>query len=141
MKHFVQYGVIGVFNTLISLLTVFLLHQLLDLNLELSNFLGFIAGGVNSYVCNRCFNFRSKNPCGREMIRFVLAFIFAYSINLIVLEISNEMLLQAESLKNFSTWSARFVKPGIIANLIANVFYVFVSFFLLKFWVFKSRAK
>ena len=48
MIHFIKYNIIGVLNTLITLATVWVLHQILDWNLELSNLLGFVAGGVNS---------------------------------------------------------------------------------------------
>ena len=46
-------------NTLITLASVWVMHQLLDWNLELSNFLGFIFGAINSYLMNRIWNFKS----------------------------------------------------------------------------------
>ena len=50
MLHFIKYNIIGIMNTLITLLVVWILHQLLDWNLELSNFLGFVAGGTANTV-------------------------------------------------------------------------------------------
>ena len=61
VKHFIKYNLIGVMNTLITLASVWVMHQLLDWNLELSNFLGFIFGAINSYLMNRLWNFKSKN--------------------------------------------------------------------------------
>ena len=70
--HFLKYNLIGILNTLISLLVVWILYQLFSLNLILSNFLGFVAGAINSYLCNRIWNFKSQNKKRSEVIRFII---------------------------------------------------------------------
>ena len=141
MIHFLKYNIIGVLNTLITLAVVWVLHQLLDWNLELSNFLGFIAGGCNSYLCNRIWNFKSHNKKRSEIIRFVVVFLVSYGVNLLVLEVAAYTLANATWCAGFTTWISQFMKPTYFANVVANVAYVLVSFTLYKKWVFKAMPK
>ena len=141
MIHFVKYNIIGVLNTLITLAVVWILHQMLDWNLELSNLLGFVAGAVNSYLCNRIWNFKSHNRKRSEIIRFVVVFLISYGINLFVLELTAYALANAAWCAGFTVWISQFMKPTYFANVVANVVYVLVSFTLYKKWVFKAAPK
>ena len=141
MIHFLKYNIIGVLNTLITLAVVWVLHQMLDWNVELSNFLGFVAGGCNSYLCNRIWNFKSHNKKRNEVIRFVLVFLVSYGVNLLVLEATAYMLANAAWCTGFAAWVSQFMKPTYFANIVANVVYVLVSFTLYKKWVFKAAPK
>ncbi len=128
MLHFIKYNLIGIVNTLITLCVVWILYEIFAWNLELSNFLGFVAGGVNSYWMNRCLNFKSTNKKGREAVRFVVVFLCAYLVNLFVLE----------SLKNALPSAGEFLSAGFLANVCANAAYVVVSFLLYRYFVFKT---
>lgn len=139
MLHFLKYNLIGVLNTLITLIVVWVLHQLLDVDLVLSNFLGFVAGGANSYVCNRVWNFRSAQAKRAELPKFLAVFVFAYLVNLGVLKAVDALLLNWSQLAAFTEFISRFMKPGFFANLVANAAYVVVSFGLFKVWVFRQR--
>ena len=141
MLHFVKYNIIGVLNTLITLAVVWVLHQMLDWNVELSNFLGFVAGGCNSYLCNRIWNFKSHNKKRSEVVRFVVVFLVSYAVNLLVLETTAYMLASAAWCAGFTTWISQFMKPTYFANIVANVVYVLVSFTLYKKWVFRAAPK
>lgn len=141
MIHFLKYNIIGVLNTLITLAVVWVLHQMLDWNVELSNFLGFVAGGCNSYLCNRIWNFKSHNKKRSEVIRFVVVFLVSYGVNLLVLEATTYMLVNVAWCAGFTTWISQFMKPTYFANIVANVVYVLVSFTLYKKWVFKVAPK
>ncbi len=140
MLHFVKYNLIGVLNTLITLVVVWVLHQQLDWNLEISNFLGFIAGGINSYLVNRIWNFRSTNKKRSEVLRFLVIFVFAYLLNLGTLEVASHLFSSGGSLTSFARIFSPYMKPGYIANIIANIVYVIASFGLYKYWVFKERT-
>lgn len=140
MLHFIKYNLIGILNTLITLAVVWVLHQILDWNLELSNFLGFVAGGCNSYLCNRIWNFKSTNEKRAEVARFLVVFLCSYGVNLLVLEGAAYLLQNATWCEPFTTWLSRFMKPTYLANIIANVVYVMVSFMLYKKWVFSSKT-
>ena len=140
MLHFIKYNAIGIINTLITLAVVWVLHQLLDWNLELSNFLGFIAGGINSYLMNRIWNFKSNNRKRTEVVRFVIVFLLSYALNLATLETCAYLLENAAWLHSFSTWISQFMKPTYFANIVANVVYVLASFTLYKKWVFRKNV-
>ena len=137
MIHFIKYNIIGVMNTLITLASVWVMHQLLDWNLELSNFLGFIVGAINSYVMNRIWNFKSRGRKRSEIVRFVIVFAAAYLLNLATLE-ACVYALDASWSKPFTEFISRFMKPGFFANTVANAVYVIASFTLYKKWVFKA---
>ena len=139
MLHFIKYNIIGVLNTLITLAVVWVLHQCLDWNLELSNLLGFVAGGINSYLCNRIWDFKSKNQKRAEVVRFIVVFLCSYAINLLVLEGTAYALIHFQWLASFTAWISQFMKPTYFANVVANVVYVLVSFTLYKRWVFASK--
>lgn len=128
MFHFIKYNLIGIVNTLITLCVVWFLYELLGWNLELSNFLGFVAGGINSYWMNRCLNFKSRNQKGKEIFRFLLVFICAYLVNLFVLE----------TLKNALPSAGDLLSAGFLANVLANIAYIVVCFLLYRYFVFKS---
>ena len=138
MLHFIKYNAIGIINTLITLAVVWVLHQLLDWNLELSNFLGFVAGGINSYLMNRIWNFKSNNRKRTEVVRFVIVFLLSYALNLATLEGCAYLLQNVQWCQPFSTWISHFMKPTYFANIVANVVYVLASFMLYKKWVFRK---
>ncbi|HHX16142.1 MAG TPA: GtrA family protein [Fibrobacter sp.] len=139
MIHFLKYNLIGILNTVITLITVWILHQTLNWNLELSNFLGFVVGGLNSYLCNRIWNFKSQNTKRNEIARFLIVFGLAYFINLIVLKSVLYALTNWQALSNFTLWISQWMKPGFFAHIIANVVYILISFLLYKNWVFKKQ--
>lgn len=136
MKHFIKYNIIGVMNTLITLASVWVMHQLLDWNLELSNLLGFIFGAINSYLMNRIWNFKSTNRKRSEVIRFIVVFAAAYALNLVTLE-ATVYALNTAWWKPFAEFISQYMKPGFFANIVANIIYVIASFTLYKKWVFK----
>ena len=128
-------------NTAITFFTVWLLHEVLDWDVVLSNFLGFVAGGLNSYIMNRIWNFKSHNKKRSEIIRFVVVFLVSYGVNLLALELAAYTLANAAWCASFTTWISQFMKPTYFANIVANVVYVLVSFTLYKKWVFKAAPK
>ena len=141
MKHFIKYNAIGVMNTAITLATFWILHEVLDWSPELSNFLGFVAGGLNSYIMNRIWNFKSTNKKRSEIIRFIIVFLCSYLVNLAVLKGCIYLLENASWCADFTGFVSQFMKPATFANLIANVVYVLVSFTLYKKWVFTDRRE
>ncbi|HSQ43087.1 MAG TPA: GtrA family protein [Fibrobacteraceae bacterium] len=141
MVHFFKYNAIGLLNTGITLMVVWVLHQVLDVSVVLANFLGYVAGGVNSYLCNRIWNFKSQNAHGREILRFLVVFAFSYFLNLGVLLGSEWCLLHWPPVAGFAHWSAQWFKPGYVAHVMANIVYVLTSFSLYKVWVFRKTSR
>ena len=138
MLHFIKYNAIGIINTLITLAVVWVLHQWLDWNKEISNFLGFVAGGINSYLMNRIWNFKSENRKRTEVVRFIVVFLLSYALNFVALEACVYVLDHVDCLQPFCTWVSQFMKPSYVANIVANIVYVLASYTLYKKWVFRK---
>ncbi|OWV02399.1 GtrA family protein [Fibrobacter sp. UWR2] len=138
MLHFIKYNAIGIVNTLITLVVSWVLLHLLDWSLEVSNFLGFVAGGINSYLMNRIWNFKSENRKRTEVVRFIVVFLLSYALNFVALEACVYVLDHVDCLQPFCTWVSQFMKPSYVANIVANVVYVLASYTLYKKWVFRK---
>lgn len=118
---FLKYGLIGIFNTLVGYgLTFYLFY--INIIPELANFFGYFFGFFVSYFLNKRYNFKSKNSHKRDMPRFILSMLIAYSVNLLILSILY-----------------RFFEVNVYASqIVAGVFYVLVGYWLSKIWAFKE---
>lgn len=79
-----KYGVIGVLNTLITLVTFYLLNTKLGLSYGISNVTGYILGVINSFLWNRNWVFKTKNNLRRELLLFVCGFLMCLALQLCV---------------------------------------------------------
>lgn len=84
-KTFVQllkYGVIGVSNTLITLVVFYVINTLMGLDYAVANTLGYILGLINSFVWNRIWVFRTGGNVWREAGLFALGFIICFALQM-----------------------------------------------------------
>ena len=84
-KTFVQllkYGVIGVSNTLITLVVFYVINTLMGLDYAVANTLGYILGLVNSSAWNRTWVFRTGGNVWREAGLFALGFIICFALQM-----------------------------------------------------------
>ena len=84
-KTFVQllkYGVIGVSNTLITLVVFYVINTLMGLDYAVANTLGYILGLINSFVRNRTWVFRTGGNVWREAGLFALGFIICFALQM-----------------------------------------------------------
>ena len=79
-----KYGVIGASNTLITLVTFYLLNTQLGLSYGISNVVGYVLGVINSFVWNRNWVFKTKNNFKRELLLFVCGFLICLALQLCV---------------------------------------------------------
>ncbi len=79
-----KYGVIGVLNTLITLITFYLLNTKLELSYGISNVTGYVLGVINSFLWNRNWVFKTKNNFKRELLLFVCGFFICLALQLCV---------------------------------------------------------
>ena len=85
MIFFFKYIKVGVLNTIIGLsVTIFCLN-ILDMDYNISYFLGYAIGLVNSFILNKFYTFQSTNGWKKEVIPFILVFVIAYIISHILL--------------------------------------------------------
>ena len=117
-----KYGLVGVLNTLVTLLSIFVLMKLLNVSYIISNAAGYLFGFTNSFVLNKIWTFRSKGPVGREGILFIAIFLICYGIQLICLLFFKEIVyIRIE----VATIMAMVVYTGL--NFLGNKFITFRS--------------
>lgn len=88
-----------------------------------SNFVGYGVGLFFSYFLNRIYTFKSKQKKTSEFLLFVLFFLLAYGVNLIVLYILIYYAGVHEA----------------VSQLLAGAVYIACSFLLQKFFVYSVK--
>lgn len=124
MKQLIKFLMVGILNTLLGYAIIFFSMYFLSLTAVVSNIIGYMVGLVLSYVLNRKVTFQSTSKSKAEIVRFLLVFLVAYLANLGALL----MLIRVGG-----------VHEGV-AQVLAGVIYVFVSFFLNKYYVFHHAS-
>lgn len=88
VRQFIRFVMVGVLNTLITLLFIFVCHSLWHINQYVSNAIGYVAGLINSFVWNKLWVFNSHHrPAKRtraEAVKFGVGFLVCYGIQFFV---------------------------------------------------------
>ena len=89
----IKYGLVGVSNSLITLIVIFVCNELLGMKLMLADVIGYIAGVVNSFIWNKTWVCKSHNHRLRyEMTLFAVGFLLCFGLQfLTVLVLRNPM--------------------------------------------------
>jgi putative flippase GtrA len=137
-----KYGVVGVANTLLTAVVIWVLMRLLaplqsePLAITLSNIAGYIAGLINSFVWNRKWTFRSQANWKTDFLKFIAAFLACYIPQLILVMLLNQYAklpaLHLHALAIETTLS-----PAYLCQLIGIVFYTALNFLSNKYYTFK----
>lgn len=112
----IKYLKVGVINTLLTLLIIFILVNYVKLNYNNSYFIGYIFGLINSFILNKSYTFKSKNCWKNEIFPFIGIFILSYVISHSVLFIMVEY----------------FVIEQNIAIIFSMAIYTIIGFYLNK---------
>ncbi len=124
MLQFVKYCMVGVINTLVTLVTIFVCKSLLGCNPYFSNALGYVLGLINSFLWNKQWVFRSSGGYLPEATKFLGGFLLCYAVQFAVVYLLSESSFGAIELDIFA-----FVLSGYgIATLIGNVVYTLANF-------------
>ena len=127
--QFVQFGIVGVINTVLSYLITNGCYYALSLHEQVSNIIAFVITVPISFMLNGKFTF-SKAQSGQGFLKPLLKVYASYSITGIFL---TAILLHIE--ENILGI------PHYIATLINLIITVPVNFLLNKFWVYKDKIK
>lgn len=84
VRQFIRFLIVGVINSLVTLIVIFVCKGILDINEWVSNGIGYIAGVINSFIWNRQWVFRSSKNAGREALKFCVGFCLCYGLQLFV---------------------------------------------------------
>ena len=79
-----KYGIIGVMNTLITLVAFYVLNTLIGVPYGLANIVGYVLGVVNSFIWNRNWVFKTGTNVGREALLFGCGFVLCWCLQGIV---------------------------------------------------------
>lgn len=123
VEQIIKYGLVGVSNTLITMAVIWVMMKGLGCAEGLSNFTGYVAGLLNSFVWNKQWTFKgSEAGWTKSACRFAIAFAVCY-----VLQYGLVLLL------NHSLPIDHYYN-----HLIGMVFYTALNFVMNKFYTFKA---
>ena len=119
----IRFGIVGVINTLITLIVIYVLQELLHVKYTVANLAGYIAGVINSFFWSKLWVFKKLNSnFMREAVLFLVSFGICYGIQFVALLVLVEVLHLAD------TW----------AQLVSMVVYTLCNFTLNKCITFKK---
>jgi putative flippase GtrA len=125
-------------NTLLTMITIWVMMRIVflpeeggkisSLALSVSNTVGYIVGLINSFIWNRSWTFKSKNKWKPEFVRFTIAFLICFVIQLVLVNILYKYVIVAGYI----------VSAAEICQLIGIVIYTILNFMLNKYFTFKK---
>jgi putative flippase GtrA len=137
-----KYGIVGVMNTLLTAIVIWLMMQLVfgvendekvsSFVISVSNTVGYIVGVINSFLWNRSWTFQSKKNWKIDFLRFLAAFLVCFVLQLALVNILNSVI-HVNSI-HFCQYTVSF---SYICQLIGIVFYTVLNFLGNKFYTFK----
>lgn len=123
IKQAIKYGVVGVINTLITAVVIWIMMKLLGCSDVVSNVVGYIAGVLNSFIWNKKWTFKSTEKWIGSALRFGVVFGICYLLQLGLLVFVLNPYLAIDPYYN---------------QLIAMAFYTAINFVMNKFYTFKA---
>jgi putative flippase GtrA len=124
IRQAIKYGLVGVGNTLLTLLIIWLMMKKLSCSDLVSNVVGYAVGVVNSFFWNKQWTFKSSDDWGRSALRFGLVFGICYLLQLGFLLCLNKVSPIVDTYYN---------------QVIAMVFYTGINFLMNKYFTFKEQ--
>jgi putative flippase GtrA len=121
IKQFIKFGIVGVSNTLISLLIYYILVYL-KINYIIANTIGFIVSVVNAYYWNNKFVFKKNSSFG---IKAIIKTFISYGTTFLLSTILLILMVHYLGISK------------IISPIIILIITVPLNFLLNKFWAFK----
>ena len=115
-----KYGIVGVINTLLTLAIIWIMRSVIGTSLIISNVTGYTIGFLNSFILNRLWTFKCNYNWKKEFIKFLIAFIVCYLIQLTFV-----LLLEkyTELKEQYTTLSGMVIYTGI--NFLLNKYFTF----------------
>ena len=132
-----KYGVIGVMNTLITLVSFYLLNTIAGMPYWPANVISYILGVTNSFLWNRSWVFKTSKGFKREAVLFGIGFLLCLSLQLFV----SWFLLEVVGLKDMGeiSWLPMKHTGQNIVMVTAMVFYTISNYIYNRFITFKEK--
>ncbi|MCC8037840.1 MAG: GtrA family protein [Bacteroidales bacterium] len=124
--QFVKYALVGVLNTLVTLLVIFVCKSLLHVPLMGANAIGYGAGVINSFIWNKTWVFRSDKDFRREALKFLGGFALCYALQAAVVWTLSVPMDWADQL--YSPLPGVVFSGYAVATILGNVVYTIANF-------------
>lgn len=132
--QFSRYAIVGVLNTLITLIVIFICKGIFHLNPWVSNALGYIVGFINSFMWNKMWVFKSHNQVIKEAAKFCIGFMLCYGLQLLV----TWTLTEHTGIGDLNWNLPGFTISGYaLATLLGMIFYTLANFIFNRAVTFK----
>lgn len=137
LVQLVKYGIVGVMNTLVTIVVIFVCKAILGINPWVSNAIGYIAGVVNSFLWNKKWVFKSRNGYVAEAVKFLIGFLPCYLVQLAAVWLLTECTPLGDM-----TWTiGGFTFGGYgVATLIGMVVYTIANFLYNRYITFRKLS-
>ena len=139
-RQAVKFGIVGVVNTIITLVIIWVMSKKMGCSEALSNFVGYFIGLLNSFFLNRKWTFDSKGNIFGGAIRFFLVFAVCYMLQLGILLYLNRSCPDDPPLYTFLEPILSTIKIDALfyIQIIAMVVYTVLNFLFNKYFTFKK---
>lgn len=146
MVQLIKYGIVGVSNSLITLIVIFLFNSVLNLSLLLADVVGYVAGVINSFIWNKQWVFKTHDTkLVKEMSLFVTGFLICFGLQFITLLIITKptIAIAETSLgSDFSSFGMSAKEIGeYAAVIIGMVVYTLSNYIFNRFVTFKAKKE
>lgn len=123
VKQAIKYGIVGVGNTVITAVVIWVMMKGLGCSDVVSNIVGYAAGVVNSFIWNKQWTFRASDAGWvASAVRFGVVFGVCYLLQLgLMLYLQRHLAIDP-----------------YYNQLIAMAFYTVINFVMNKFYTFKA---
>lgn len=123
--QFARYAIVGVINTVVTLVVIFLCKTFLNINPLVANAIGYVAGLINSFIWNKRWVFRTSGRYVSEAVRFAIGFLVCYGLQLLAVW----LLFYHSPLHDFEVQLCAYTFSGYGAStLLGNVVYTVSNF-------------
>ena len=122
MEKFLKFGLVGIFNTLITIISYIILVKF-GMNYLIANIISYLIGVANSYYWNKNWVFQSNSKNLSVFLKFLIVNLIVLAFNTLSLFILVDKLLYNE----------------FIAQIFAIGIGMIINFFLNKIWTFNQR--
>jgi putative flippase GtrA len=121
IDQFLKYGIVGVCNTLITAVVIWILMKCTPATDVEANAVGYIAGLINSFVLNKKWTFHSKGRWTSGAVKFLVVFAVCYMIQL------GFLVFILEPYLDIDPFYKQLLAMGLytVINFIMNKFYTF----------------
>lgn len=119
----IKYSLVGIVNTIITGIILFILMKGFGVSYKISNAVGYVAGFINSFIMNKFWTFKANQTSTiKQFLRFSAVFAVCYLLQL------GFVILLVEKISINKD----------ISQLLGMVFYTLIGFIFNKIFTFKD---